>query len=147
MKLEDLTGLHKLSGIDTGTLTRDGYWGEETCNYIKFTLDGVHYLAVEDPDDGYRSRCEELVVSEEPPKFTFPPQEMVCSMMPNDGGWGYSNDVLILTDKITGEVVLEVGTMDYDDYYPCCHFHYAPENMACNAMIEISEDEFNKILQ
>lgn len=72
---------------------------------------------------------------------------MICSMMPNDGGWGYSNDVLVLTDKITGEVVLEVGTMDYDDYYPCCHFHYAPENMACNAMVEISEDEFNKILQ
>lgn len=135
MKLKDLIGLHKLSGVDTGKLTRDGYWGEETCSYIKFTLDGVHYLAVEDPDDGYRSRCEELVVSKEPPKFTFPPQEMVCSMMPDDSRWGFGNDVLVLKDKVTGKVVLEVGTKMCSDYYPICHFHYAPDNMACNAVV------------
>lgn len=148
MKLKDLAGLHKLSGVDTGTLTRDnGFWGKEKCNYIKFTLDGVHYLAVEDPSDGYRSRCERLVITEEPPRFTFPPQEMICSMMPDDDGWGYRNDVLVLKDKATGEVVLEVGTQNYDNYYPCCHFRYVPENMACNATVEISDDEFNKILQ
>lgn len=132
MKLKDLTGVHKLSGVDTGTLTRDGLWKEEHCNYIKFTLDGIHYLAIEDPDDGYRSRCEDLVITEEPPRFMFPPQRVVCSMMPDDV-WGNRNDVLILKDSVTGEIVLEVGTENYDDYYPCCHFHYVPENMACNA--------------
>ena len=140
MQLKDLIGAHTLSGVETGDMIVDGTQSE----YVKFTLDGVHYLAVKDPDDGYRSHCEELEVSEEPPRFTFPPHQVDCVMM-GDDEWG-RHDVLSMTDIVTGETVLEVGTMNYDDWYPVCHFYYAPENLACNAgVIEISDDEFDKI--
>jgi hypothetical protein len=53
-ELKDFVGKHILSGIEFSTMIRKDYWGEdESVNYIKFTLDGITYLAVEDPDDGY----------------------------------------------------------------------------------------------
>lgn len=147
MVLADLTGTRMLSGIETGTLPNDNDWcGADFCNYVKFTLDGVHYMAVEDPDDGYRSFCRMLQISDEAPRFSFPPMEMVCTMA-EDGEYGEANNILVLTDAVTGEVVLEIGTENYDDWYPCFHMSYTPENMACNvAAQEVSEEEFNKIL-
>ncbi len=142
-----MTGRHMLSGIETGTVpNEDNDWSDrDACNYVKFTLDGVHYMAVEDPDDGYRSCCRELQVSDEAPRFSFPPMQMICTMA-DDGEYGEANDILVLTDAVTGEVVLEIGTENYDDWYPCFHMSYTPENMACNAPQEISDDEFRKIL-
>lgn len=147
MELSDLVGAHMLSGVDTGRMTVvDEYWGEEQdCQFVKFTLDGVHYSAVEDPEDGYRSRCRDLVISAEPPKYSFPPQLMRCYMKEDDSDFGHHNDILVMEDALTGEVVLEVGTSDYDYYYPCCHFEYRPEGMACNNP-SISEDAFNRII-
>lgn len=70
---------------------------------------------------------------------------MTCRMKGYDHETGESNDILVLTDSLTGEVVLEVGTGNYDDWYPYCHFEYHPEGMACNNP-EISEDAFNRII-
>lgn len=135
-----------LSGVDTGYMVVEDGWGnEQDCQFVKFTLDGVHYMAVEDPDDGYRSRCRDLAVSDEPPKYSFPPQTMICYMKEN-GDDGYANDILIMQDGLTGEIVLEVGTGDYNDYYPYCHLMYYPEGMACNNP-DISEDAFNRIIK
>ena len=123
MTLNELTGIHVFSGIEVGTIDK--------CNYVKFTIDGVHYVAVEDPDDGYRSVCRELQVSNTAPKTTFMPQPVECSMMEN---YRYEkNDVLVVSDRFTGKVVLEIGTRNWDDYYPYFHLQYNPENMACNA--------------
>lgn len=146
MELSDLTGLHTLSGVDVGDMEVEDEWSGELqfCQYVKFTLDGVHYMAVEDPDDGYRSRCRDLVISDTPPKYSFRPQSMNCYMKANDEG-GYKNDILIMEDIQTGEIILEVGTGDYNDYYPYCHFLYRPEGMACNDP-EISEEAFNRII-
>lgn len=146
MILADLVGLHQLSGVDTGNMRVENMWGEqENCQFVKFTLDGVHYMAVEDPDDGYRSRCRELVTSETPPRFSFPPQSVVCSMKGPDTELHENNDILVVKDCITEEIVLEVGTANYDDWYPYCHFEYHPENMACNDP-EISEERFNAVI-
>ena len=134
MELHELTGKHFLSGVEMGTETFVGFWGrEETRSFVKFTLDGVHYMATEDPDDGYRSYCEEIRVSDTAPKFTFPPVEVIGTMMPDNMVWHETNDVLVLMDALTEKSVLEVGTENTNDYYPCCHFEYHPENMACNA--------------
>lgn len=74
MELLDLVGTHQLSGVETGQMTVEDEWaGQQDCQFVKFTLDGVHYMAVEDPDDGYRSRCRDLVVSDKPPRYSFPP--------------------------------------------------------------------------
>ena len=42
------------------------------------------------------------------------------------------NDVLELLDCKTGKTVLEVGTENTGDYYPCFVANWSPENMACN---------------
>ena len=107
MELSDLVGIHKLSGVETGQVNVTDEFGDtQDCGFVKFTLDGVHYMAVEDPDDGYRSRCRELVVSEQAPRYSFPPPR---------------------------------------NAYPCCHFEYHPEGMACNSPV-ITDDDFSRIL-
>ena len=132
MELKDLCGQHVLQGVDYGIkYTRDSrYGGTEEVTGILFRMDGVSYLAIEDPDDGYRSRCEELVVVKEIPKIKLPDVPVVCSMM--EDNHFERNDVLVVRDSQTGEVVLEVGTKNWDDWYPYCHFEYHPENLACN---------------
>lgn len=129
VKLSSLTGRHKLSGVELGVM-HDMSINEDR-NYVKFTLDNVHYLAVENPDDGYRSYCEDLIVTEQPPLFSFDPQDMHCSMKESLPGC-FGNDILVMRDACNGEVVLEIGTDAVDDWYPCCYFHYKPENMSCN---------------
>ena len=61
LNLSDLVGAHVLSGIETGVRAFDDSFWCETSNYIKFTLDGITYMAVEDPDDGYRSYMGEIL--------------------------------------------------------------------------------------
>lgn len=129
VKLSSLAGRHKLSGVELGVIHNIATKEEQ--NYVKFTLDNVHYLAVEDPSDGYRSYCKELVVTEKPPRFSFEPQDMDCMMMESFPG-GFENDILVMKDADNGKVVLEIGTANVDDWYPCCRFHYKPENMSCN---------------
>lgn len=134
MELKELVGTHILSGVETGTLKRTKYSWEEECAYAKFTLDGVTYLAIEDPDDGYRSYMEELEVSDTPCKIKLPDIEVFCLMMADDR---YErNDVLLFIDVLSGKEILSVGTMNYDDYYPCCHMEYHPENMYCNREVK-----------
>lgn len=148
MELSDLVGMHKLSGVETGVMSvKDDFYDDlfRDCSFVKFTLDGVHYMAVEDSDDGYRSRCRDLVISDDPPRYSFQPQSMKCYMK-GDGDFGYANDVLVMQDEVTGEIILEVGTENYNDWYPYCHFEYHPEGMACNNP-DISEDSFKQILR
>jgi hypothetical protein len=123
VKLCDLVGEHVLSGLETGT--RDVYG--ETCNCVKFTLDGVTYVAVEDPDDGYRSYMNGLYIVEEKCKVALPDIEVFCRMRDNG-----SDDVLVFHDCLNGNEILAIGTEDYSDYYPICIFDYHPENMSCN---------------
>lgn len=127
MKLKELCGGHILSGVETGTKKRSQViW----VNYIKFCLDGTVYVAVEDPDDGYRSTCEELEVEANGVcNIKIPDTYVTCSMAPDGTS---SNDVLIITDVATGKPVLEVGTENYVDYYPCCVMRWMPENLVWN---------------
>jgi hypothetical protein len=132
VELKDLTGKHILSGIEIGKVVREAwYGGTEEPNCVKFTLDGVTYMAVEDPSDGYRSYMEDLVVVEEPCKIRLPDVEVICHMKEDDR---YErNDVLVFVDALNGKTILELGTANYDDYYPYCVMEYIPENMNCNA--------------
>lgn len=130
-ELMDLVGKHILSGIEVGSMEHKGYWGNtEIYAYIKFTLDGVNYLATEDPADGYRSYMNELETSDTPCKIRLPNIE-VCCRMREDDEW-MRNDVLEFLDVLNGKKILAVGTENYDDYYPYCVLEYTPENMSCN---------------
>lgn len=128
--LESLCGKHIFSGCELTTETIKGYFGEEQCNICLFLLDGITYIAIENPDDGYRSYCEDLKISEKTPRYTFPGIEVLCSMMENEDC--QNNNVLVIRDVANGKTILEVGTKNYDDWYPYCHFSYTPENMVCN---------------
>ena len=129
-ELKDLVGKHILSGIEVGIIEREAWGYLEKCEYIKFTLDGVNYLAVEDPNDGYRSYMNDLEVSDTPCKIHLPNVEVVCQM--REDNYYERNDVLEFVDVLNGKKILAVGTGNYDDYYPYCVLEYMPENMSCN---------------
>jgi hypothetical protein len=89
-------------------------------------------LANEDPDDGYRSYCNELEITDRHVTNRFSPIEVTCKMRPNDD---YEvNDVLEIYDAITRKLIIALGTMNTDDYYPWCEFEYNPENMILNQL-------------
>lgn len=126
MKLKDLAGAHTLSGVD---YIFDDHFG----NRVLFCLDGITYEAVENPDDGYRSYMEELVISDKECENKFPKQDVMCEWScENDRFFGGDDDILSINDMITKKLVLKIGTQDVTDYYPACVMEYHPENMACN---------------
>lgn len=131
MELSDLIGEHELSGVDE-TSESIKQWGDryEDCNVIRFVLDGKTYKAIEDPDDGYRSHCKEIEVSDEIVSNNFPPQKVLARMKDNERY--QNNDTIQFIDVVTGKVVLEVGTDNADDYYPFCIMRWSPENLAIN---------------
>lgn len=116
MELKELMGLHKLSGVDITN--------PDECGVVRFVLDGITYKAVEDPSDGYRSYCNELIVCNESITNNFHPQEVIGKMK--------DNDVIQFIDVVTGKIVLEVGTDNLDGYYPYCIMNWNPENLAIN---------------
>lgn len=130
MTLEDLKGNHILSGIEVGTRKIKVFSWEEDCSYIKFILDGTTYLAVENPDDGYRSYMEELQIVDEKCEVKLPDIKVCCHMRENSK---YAeNDILVFIDSVNGEEILAIGTANTDDYYPYCVMEYSPEKMHCN---------------
>lgn len=131
MELRDFCGRHIFSGYELRQEVVEGYINDMDATVCLFTLDGITYKAVEDPEDGYRSYCKELEVSEVPPRYSFSGVAVLCSM--KEDSRDEKNDVLVIRDAINGKVILEVGTMNYDDYYPYAHFEYNPENMSCNS--------------
>lgn len=132
MELNDLVGLHKLSGVD---MLKYSVHEESNKMYdaqvINFILDGVTYSVIEDPEDGYRSSMKEIVVSDSKLSNIFPECMVMCQMRIRIRG-KVNDDVLDMVDITTGKVVLSVGTSDFDDYYPLFEGNFYPENMIVN---------------
>ena len=126
MELEDLVGTHMLDGVDYGIVDDMANSGYDFTNVIRFRLDGIVYTATEDPDDGYRSHMRKLIVNKSSAiKNSFEPIQVIAEM--SDCG-----NILLVTDTLTGEVVLEVGTDYSDDYYPSFVSNFNPEAMCIN---------------
>lgn len=127
IKLTKLVGKHILSGVEIGIGTFK-IWGEdEQCNFIKFTLDGVTYTAIENPEDGYRSCMERLTIATYPCKTEIPDTEVVGRMDPDN-----KDTLITFIDCNTGKDVLCVGTDYSDSYYPSFVYSWFPENLSCN---------------
>lgn len=134
IRLKSLCGEHFFSGCElTSEDVIDWYDEVVNCGVCLFTLDGVTYKAIEDPDDGYRSYCSSLVISEQKPQCSFPAVKVTCSMAEDDD-YG-RNEILVIRDAQNEKTILRVGTGNTDDYYPYCVFDYTPENMSCNEFI------------
>ncbi len=127
MNITDFVGKHKLSGVDFGTLDSDGWnKGDDTLCVI-FVLDGIKYMAQEDPDDGWRSYCEEIQIVQNEVKNIFEPVDVICRTSNRHG-----DSVLQVIDMKTNKTVLLVGTDYSEDWYPCCIMSYSPENLCLN---------------
>ena len=132
IELKDLCGEHLLTGVDRSNEKILDYGDVyQDCEVLNFTLDGKTYTACENPDDGYRSNMRYLRVTDSPTTNTFAPCKVIGRMKP-DYKYGDKNEVLELIDAATGQTVLEVGTANVDDYYPCWVGSFSPENMAIN---------------
>lgn len=144
--LIDLEGRHVMTGIETGQMeSPEGIWlRSSACNYVKFTLDGVTYRAVEDPDDGYRSYCRDLVIDESECRYKLPDVEVVCKHRggyetPEPYSFHHECDILDFYDAVNGKIFLSIGTDDIGDWYPMCVMNYTPENLSCNEETEKEE--------
>lgn len=110
-KLKELAGEHRLQAVAYG---KDG-------NGL-FKLDGITYEAVCDEDDGYRSYMDDLtIVKDIPQMFDIP------VLVSFEDAW--HDDRIEILDRRNKLLVLNVGTKDLDDYYPCYVFDYHPENI------------------
>ena len=133
VSLDSLVGMHELTGCDLSVEKVETYCGSENANVIRFTLDGVTYTAVEDPDDGYRSSMDRIFAEDVVLQNTFAAVRVETRKKAADE-YGDKNDTLELVDVQTGKVVLEVGTDNVEDYYPYFVGTFSPQNMASNAV-------------
>jgi hypothetical protein len=131
VELKDLVGQRTLSGVDFDSQQVESYDGMETAEVCRFRLDGEIYVAVEDPEDGYRSSMREIVLApNDVMKNTFDPVPVFCVHKTSDDG--DLCDLLEIRDAKTSKLILVVGTDDIDDYYPGFISYFTPENMSCN---------------
>lgn len=133
MELKDLVGKHILSGVQIGTIKSNDPWYEDA-QTISFELDGVTYMAVEDPSDGYRSCMDDLLVTDRKPSTRLPDIEVLATHQDKDS-YGSSDDILVIRDIKNGKKILEVGTSNCDDYYPCFICEWIPKNLSVNELI------------
>ena len=126
MELRDLVGEHVLTGLDCDVLKDEETYG--SLETVAFTLDNITFLAREDPDDGHRSMCSDLEIIENSIiRNIFTKVKVICKMKNNE-----RNDVLEVYDFVTNKLIFNIGTDDYNSYYPYFQFEYHPENMTIN---------------
>lgn len=140
-ELIDLVGLHMLDAVDFETVSLPDWEGADTfqdARACRFRIDGVVWMVIEDPSDGYRSSMRELkrLGDGVPMANSFPSVQILCvHLEKNRDGYGKA-DVLVFLETTRGKQVLEVGTLDSNDYYPAFVADFRPENMPVNADAE-----------
>lgn len=114
MKFEELVGngaVYDFYGVDN----------------TRFRIGGMTLEAIEDPNDGYRSYLDSIVVRDDSDCIFFHhPIARVKIEEAEQGQWN-SFSGYALVDADDGHVWLRIGTDNYDDYYPCFTFEYKPK--------------------
>lgn len=127
MELQDLVGLHKLTGVDFQILEADHEDRYEDAQLVHFVLDGITYTVTEDRDDGYRSAMQEIRVSKIKVTNRFKAVQVLAMMRNAD-----YTEILDLVDLANAKVILSVGTDRSDIYYPVFVGNWTPANMHVN---------------
>lgn len=132
-------GIHILSGISDLTIKGDcgsPYYLWEDANGFVIELDGKTYVVFEDPEDGYRSCGKiDLAKNGEVCTNTFPEQKVLVKYFDGEykGEWWTSQAWYYeFLNPDTNELILKIGTDNYDDYYPRSILEYHPENLPIN---------------
>jgi len=142
--LSHFDGLGLLSGVWFTTARLDSSdWEDSQCVY--FMLDGVIYIVREDPNDGYRSTCRDVLIDNThlPVNIWQPPEEVMCkyiedkkdSLVPEeyrDDQYDYGVELVEIVSVKTKKIVLMFGTDHVEDYYPAYVANFTPENMGIN---------------
>ena len=132
MELKD--GIVKLSGFCEATFYV-GWDNDEPVDGFIVQINGVNWGAYVDPDDGYRSYGS-FFETDEPCTNTFPPQDVLLEQVDDGGGYDWYEEpkmsMLYLANPTTKEIVLEVGTMWYDSYYPMGRCYFNPLALPIN---------------
>ena len=131
VKIENIAQMHFLSGVDYEPTDVQKFGGEfEHANSMRFVLDGMIYVAVEDPSDGYRSSLGDLFIVDGPEvKNCFQPVLLGARYL-TKRDTPYNSDVCEIFQLVvpgTETVVLEVGTDSTNDYYPSCVMWFDPK--------------------
>lgn len=116
LTLEDLVGQHVLDAVDFLSVNAT----DQDSSAMRFRLDGVVYMVVEDPDDGYRSSMREIFVDPAPIVNVFRPIKVFGI---------YDSGTLRLKASGNGKTILEVGTDHSDSYYPSFVTSFNPEGI------------------
>ena len=90
-----------------------------------FKLNETVFRAVEDEEDGYRSRLQELEVVKDTDGLIFFQTPIARVRVVNSGDGSFEGETLV--DVTDDHEWLKVGTSDTDDYYPYFTFSYQPK--------------------
>ena len=123
--LESLIGMRVLDAVGEAIGYEAGGRGDDSADARVFyaRIDGAIYRFTEDTNDGYRSCLREVVIVDDAPIVPFPPMTVSVHWHPAP----HEDDVIYFVNEATGLVVLEVGTRNFDDYYPSFVSHWVPE--------------------
>jgi len=133
IEMKSLVGEHILSGCDESKQgIKDEDWHVEDANCLNFVLDGTTYTAIEDYQDGYRSCMKKLIVSDYQVKNTFTPIRVLITYREKSQDYLAQAEILDIFDIANGKRVIEVGTDNFNDYYPVFVASFSPENMSSN---------------
>lgn len=111
---ETLVGRHMMSGVDFIP------GGDNAPAELRFVLDGVAFAVIEDPSDGYRSMLDGVFFYKGIVNNAFPAVSVYLSKLDDDTSDLYN----MATNE--GKVVVQFGTENSDDYYPCFVAYFDP---------------------
>ncbi len=133
MEFKEFKGRHLLSGVDrTSHQKREGEseWEDYGDEYL-ICIDGINYLMIEDLNDGYRSNMLDPEITDREIKNRFEEQEVFIQHR-TDGHYSGEKSNIMEIYSMSGDLILEIGTDNIDDWYPGAVFNYIPENMEVN---------------
>ena len=100
---------------------------------VVFILNNVTFKATEDECDGYRSSLRYIMKTSDVCKNTFPSHKVKVGWKNADYG---ENHTLDFVDVISGKSVMQIGTDNWDDYYPYCVMSFMCLDLAINCANE-----------
>lgn len=133
MELSWFKGKHYFSGVDHiphQRTDRDSEYYDYGDDCL-FCIDGVNYLMIEDLNDGYRSNMLDPIFTEREIVNTFEKQEVMIKHREKGSYYGDECDIMEIC-SMSGDLILEVGTDNIDNWYPSAIFNFFPENMEIN---------------
>lgn len=114
--LENLAGIHYLSGFDPSIPDKPNMYGEKFEDGLCFILDDKKYQVYTDSADGYRSYCSEVFQEDVVCNNVFEPIKVLINYK-NTGKYE-ACDIIEMYSTKTGNLIATIGTENTDDYYP-----------------------------